>query len=436
MKTDFVKQRLPPGYHFAVLETPCKDQTDNLACILRQIVIKDKDGLVTPRGFTKLETYVHPYGGRWTYEKVPTQQELIDVCQALNFFAEHGATKLWDIDKDMVYQFFDHYRTKEVHGKEGRQQHVNDASLSLCVRTVSAFLCNLSKDGLVKIEPEELMRCEYRRSQRTRRETKAFVPIYSKRAISSAPGILMRDMPEEAVGTLMELARIYDPMIRFAIALQAYAGLREGEAMNVRQERSPLSHVPGIKIRYEGTAVRGIDIDLTREFQLRSDGINVGRIKRNPNSPTEVYEKHRQTVYEAYLDHLQILERTHCEADYMPMFVCRNGKAMTRQAYCIRFGKLVGRLTDLWIDSEDPRLSAFAQYLLTYHFAPHALRHYFSVHLALDGLDVSRIMALRGDRNPDSALTYFQNKGMLREKAERYHTIALEGLTRIGTYHD
>lgn len=421
-------------YRFCVLETPGIDREDNLACVLRQIVIKDQYGIVTENGFTGLEKHVHPYGGFWTFEKAPTQQELMDVCQALNYFAMHGIRCLWDIDVKAVNQFFDYYREKPLNNNP--EHHVNNATLYLCVTTVSAFLCNLAKAKLVNIAPKELMRCEYRRDKRSKREVKRFVPVYSKKAINSAPGMLLRDMPEEIPQMLAEYARRYDPMIRFAIVLQSNAGLREGEALNVRQEDSPLSTTPGIRVSKRGNIITAIKIDLTREFQLRSDGVSVGRIKRQTRQLTEVYQKNLEIVYSAYQDHLKLLERTPCEADYKPMFVSRNGKAMTRQTYCKRFERLVNDyLRPALLESDDPRLSAFGQLLVTYHFTPHALRHYFSVMLAIDGLDAARIMEYRGDRSPESALSYFANKGLLREKTEQYHEIVLEGITRLGNYY-
>lgn len=86
------------------------------------------------------------------------------------------------------------------------------------------------------------------------------------------------------------------------------------------------------------------------------------------------------------------------------------------------------------LESADPQLVAFGQALLTNNFPTHGLRHYFSVHLALDGLDAAQIMAYRGDRNVDSSVVYLQNKGILAEQLRKSHTIALAGLTKQGGY--
>ena len=76
----------------------------------------------------------------------------------------------------------------------------------------------------------------------------------------------------------------------------------------------------------------------------------------------------------------------------------------------------------------------FGQALLTNNFPTHGLRHYFSVRLALDGLDAAQIKAYRGDRNVDSAVVYLQNKGILEDQLRKAHSIALAGLTKKGDY--
>ena len=117
------------------------------------------------------------------------------------------------------------------------------------------------------------------------------------------------------------------------------------------------------------------------------------------------------------------------------MFVGAGGKAMTADTYQRRFNKVVReRLRPRLLKASDPQLVAFGQALLTSNFPTHGLRHYFSVQLALDGLDAAQIMAYRGDRNVDSALVYLQNKGVLEAQLRKAHSIALEGLTRKGDY--
>jgi len=48
----------------------------------------------------------------------------------------------------------------------------------------------------------------------------------------------------------------------------------------------------------------------------------------------------------------------------------------------------------------------------------HALRHWFSVQLVLNGEDIGQIQYWRGDKTPESAFLYLQNKGDLVRELE------------------
>lgn len=147
----------PGGYHFAVLETPSTDPVDGTVHIKRQIVIKNGDNITVEGGVTNLASYVHPYDKKWTRAKAPTQQELLNVCEALNFFGRNGVRQFSDISKEMVEMFFDYYRDKPVNGN--REHFVGSATLALCVKTVVYFLGNLYKDHIISIDPESIMSC-------------------------------------------------------------------------------------------------------------------------------------------------------------------------------------------------------------------------------------------------------------------------------------
>lgn len=431
MITPFKQSTLPAGYHFGVLETPGIDTKDGCICFLRQIVMKNDLGCTAINGFTYLETYVHPYEEKYNISKAPGKQELHLICQALNFFLDNGMEKLYDISSNLVFDFFDYYRDKPIHGNE--EHFVSDATLSLCVRTVSSFLCNLAKDGLVNIDPSELLVTRYMKSKKSKKTERKYVPIYQKKARPSCPSGLLRDIPKPAVEMLINLAETYDPMIRFAIVLQAYAGFRESEVMNIRQENSKCSNSPGLRMAKEGSAVTSMGFDLTREFVLRSDMKSVGLIKRRPKGYSPVYVNHLPIVIEAYEKHLQLLSHTDYDDFYKPMFINRNGKAMTSKSYCKRFNRLVYQyLRPRLLESNDVELLSFGQLLLTARFTPHALRHFFSLQLALNGEDVPTMMTYRGDSSPLSSLTYLQNKGALVDRAKQHHSDVLAGLNRIG----
>ena len=271
-------------------------------------------------------------------------------------------------------------------------------------------------------------------SNRRGKEEKRFVPTYRKKARPSAPGKLLRNMPVEVVDVLIGQARISYPMITFALALQAYGGLRESEAMNVRQAKSPLSSTPGIILRRTGTSLSYFGVDLTREYSLRGDHVSVGKIKRNANDFSPIYPPNLQFVGQLYGEHLRLLECTQCDPNYLPMFVNRDGNAMTAQSYVYQFKCLIGKIKPLLISHPDPRIAEFGHLLDTHSFGPHALRHYFTVKMVLDGADVATVMSYRGDRSPESALAYLAGKNLFRKELDETNSIRMEGLQSIGSY--
>lgn len=423
----------PGGYHFAVLETPSTDPVDGTVHIKRQIVIKNGDNITVEGGVTNLASYVHPYDKKWTRAKAPTQQELLNVCEALNFFGRNGVRQFSDISKEMVEMFFDYYRDKPVKGNT--EHFVGSATLALCVKTVVYFLGNLYKDHIVSIDPESIMEARHFKSQYHHKEELKYTPKYQKAARQSEPSSRLKNMPIEAVDMLIALADIYYPMISFAFTLQKKGGFRESEVMNIRQIGSPVSERNGIQYVMTGSKLSYFGVDLTREFVLRSDNVNVGLIKRIANDYSPIYPKNLEQVWNAYQKHLTLLECTRYEKEYAPMFVNSRGLAMTKQNYRYCFDQLVKKyLQPELLKSHDPRLVSFGQLLLDHSIGPHVFRHFFTVQLVLDGADVATVMWYRGDRNPSSALAYLQGKDLFKRSIEDTNSLSLQGLTAVGSY--
>lgn len=113
------------------------------------------------------------------------------------------------------------------------------------------------------------------------------------------------------------------------------------------------------------------------------------------------------------------------------MFVNQNGKAMSYENYRQRFKKLINaHLRPLLVKSSDPELRIYGQLLYENNLGTHAMRHWYTVQLVLRGEDIANIQFWRGDKNPESAFTYLQNKGELtrelKESNERLMEILLE----------
>jgi integrase len=199
------------------------------------------------------------------------------------------------------------------------------------------------------------------------------------------------------------------PEVAFAICVQAFAGLRPGEVCNVRQECSPLGN--GLSITSVNGTVKKVEIDLSAEYVLRSDGVRCGGIKKERRQ--RVYPAFLPAFCKAYEFHRKNM-RGGFELEYCPMFVGSNGMAMTYADYRGRFQYLVTEyVRPTLLNHDDPECRLYGQLLCENKLGPPALRHWFSVQLTLMGEDIAGLQYWRGDSSPESALVYLQNKGDL-----------------------
>jgi integrase len=115
------------------------------------------------------------------------------------------------------------------------------------------------------------------------------------------------------------------------------------------------------------------------------------------------------------------------------MFINENGLAMTYDVYYKRFIALVENyFRPALIESGDPECRIYGQLLYENHLRPHALRHWFTVQLVLNGEDIAQIQYWRGDKTPESALLYLQNKGDLNRELENANSLLSELLMNHG----
>lgn len=269
--------KLDPGYRFSVLEIPITN-TKGHETVRRMIVIKNSDGLVA--SFTGFEYFAAPYTGRQPIIRERKRERLYYICNALNYIfidqrAVYRISRLSEVTADMLFDAFDFNASspKNAYADEYRSQQ----SIDSYVFAVSSFFANI---GMLctgcSVTPEELF---YEKTVPNKygapgRQKKLHLPIYETKSNSTEESKLMRDIPAKALDLLIEAAEIYDPMLVFPIIVSKTCGLRLGELMNMRQMHSPLSATPGIRFQYMGSAVTNVEIDMTREYQMRSDGIS------------------------------------------------------------------------------------------------------------------------------------------------------------------
>ena len=188
--------------------------------------------------------------------------------------------------------------------------------------------------------------------------------------------------------------------------LGAFAGLRPSEACNVRREE-----YGGIFFELFGDEIYNIEIDLTKEVRLRSDDVPVGGIKKHRKQKVyPAFIAEFRTLYEIYMD---FIEGREFETDYGPLTTNRLGKAFTYTAYLREFKKVIREAREIMIHSDNPSTQLYGHMLYTHSLTPHIFRHWFTVKLVQFGEQLPTIMKYRGDRSPESANTYLQNKSEL-----------------------
>ena len=84
----------------------------------------------------------------------------------------------------------------------------------------------------------------------------------------------------------------------------------------------------------------------------------------------------------------------------------------------MEFRKAVNDCIPIMLEDEDPQVVNYGHLLQENRISPHILRHWFSVKLTLYGEDVAGLMNWRGDKSPESALTYLMDKSELEKQYE------------------
>ena len=379
------------------------------------IVIKNRFGLIAC--FTRLHNYVGVYDGKVFAPLVSdAETKLRYVCMMLNYvliyhYGKFHIDHVFKISREALECFFRDYAQETL--PDG--SHRGKQSIEKCVHAVTMFFRKLRR----KFGAAVLL-CESDLVTETTVYTRYGKPRLKKRPLFQAKGFIshktvFRELPTKAFRILLNLAFRYAPDIAFAICLQAFAGLRAGEVVNVRQEGSPLGN--GLIVTHFEGEVRKIEIDLTMELPLRGDGVICGKIKKERRQC--VYPPFVKAFYAAYEHHNVFLATRRFETAYSPMFINSKCLAMTYDDYSRRFKALVeDYFRPALLESGDAECRIYGQLLYENRLGLHALRHWYSVQLVLHGEDIAQIQYWRGDRNPESALLYLQNKGDLVKELE------------------
>jgi integrase len=381
--------------------------------------------------FTGLHRFAEPFAGKVYAPLISDGRErLYHVCSMLNYilieqYARFETDHVFLVTWEAINTFFQSYAYEQSANGKFRSR----STIEKCVNNVTDFFRRLKVQfgNAVLLRPEELY-TETTVYGKGGRQIIRRAPAFQAKGIPCHNEIF-RELPTKAFGILLNLAFRYAPDIAFAICLQAFAGLRAGEVCNVRQDHSPAGS--GITVTRIGDDVRKIEIDLTRELPMRSDGVVCGKIKKERVQC--VYPPFIKAFGVAYAHHTAWIATRGFESDYCPMFVNSKGLAMTYDAYQSRFYALTDKhFRKELLRGGDPKLRIYGQLLYENRLGLHALRHWYSIQLVLHGEDIAQIQYWRGDKNPESAFAYLQNKGDLVRELESCGEFLIEALMDEG----
>lgn len=419
---------------FGIYELRCL--ADNGEQVLRYfIVIKDENGLIWK--WTRLAQYADTRTGvvssitRSNYKKVRY------VTQMLNYFfcgpdTSHRIRRFSQITHEKMSDYFEHY-AKTPSERTGRYR--TQLQVSECILICTQFVDNLLKDGVkLAAKKKELWKKEEKLERQggqihSYQKKTTTIPNFHVTCFSEDKQPIFRDIPNQVLQRMFQLAFRYMPHLVMPMALGTFAGLRPGECCQVQQE-----FVGGFQCQYVAGRLHAVTFDLTRIRQLRSDGICTGSIKR----------RRKQKVYPGFLEAFQrilqfqkrYLEQVGFEPEFAPLVVNSRGVAMTTAAYSSAFQKLVEvYLRPSLLQDEDPYMQQYGQMLLENKLGPHALRHWFSVALVLDGVNATLLQYYRGDRDIESSYVYVTNKSELVKQYQKTTAGMVDEILKEGVYY-
>ena len=403
-------------FHFAVYEHILIYDGDKK--IKRQLIVL-KDSADNIIGWTDFHKFAQSPSARIKSIYSDSGKRCYSIAKFLNyiFWDCYHITKLSDLTAQMVCDFLNDYGLCRLPG-DNKNTIRNKTTVTICVAAIIDFLTLLlKKEHGFRMKVDDLYHYEKFFDKRTKREKSRRVPNFT---IYFSDGIrqnMLRDLPEGAFQILFnEIAENHRNILMLA-ALSAFGGLRPSEACNVRREDSPLG--PGMRFQYTNGKVSDVIIDLREEKILRSDLIDVGGIKK----PREqrIYPKFLGQFMDCYTLYSSYIVGHPYEADYGALTNTRSGKAMTYKSYLNAFQKAVQGAIPKMLACDDPKVQHYGFLLQEHSISPHIFRHWFSVHLTIDGATIADLMYWRGDKSPESSLTYLQNKS---ELVKQYYNVS------------
>jgi integrase len=395
------------------------------------LVLYEKDTDI-PVLYTGLERYLcHLVKGEALDGKTLSQRAYA-VCHFLNYLLkETSIDAIHECSIDTIRAF-----VKSIRKQDGRTSYQKDTWLRYRDFVIEFLVLyyESNKDTLPFLyKGEELRTIEIIRDGKHHR--KAAV-VYNSSFHVPAPKTTHkknRILVDGYLDLLLYEAKKYDPDITVGIALGAYAGIREGEMVNVTCGRVKT-------IRGSYGSISGIEVDLTAKAPYF-----IGW--KGKTGPGTIKKYRMQRVYSDFTrDFLDILDahmlrmesRGYDTGSESPLFVNKQGRPMTVQTYSDRVKQLFYQrfLPSLKRTCEAQGTYAdHAAFIETYESeypGAHMFRHWFTMYLLTKArLTSGEIMRWRGDSCQESMDDYIHENAslieMFRESSYTFQSWILDG---------
>ena len=383
---------------------------DNQLITQQLIVLILDDGTLR---FTNFHKYAKNLKSRIRKVTQNSNDRCYYITQFLNYIFFYKMIEcLTKVSVNIIKEFLNDYGKCEL-PEDDETTHRGKQSVNKCVSTIMDFmelLIHENKNNCY-IKDDDLYRFVDFRDKNGRviqRKVPVFDVIYTGNNLQ-----IFRDMPNKVFEIIFDHIAVNHTKLLALIILSAFAGLRPSECCNVRRPDSPLG--PGIIFTSINGEITKVQIDLRKEYQLRSDLVSTGNIKKERlQIVPDIFLKAFMDSYNIYMTYI---EGKPYEKEFGPLTINMQGKAYTYASYYGQFQEIIREeIIPKLLADQDPTVVLYGRMLLEHKLSPHIFRHWYTVQLVLSGVNEPGVlMALRGDSSPESALTYIKNKSELQK---------------------
>lgn len=400
------------------------------------IVLMDVENNI-PVAYTGYERFIQSLAASEVNEGTTLSKKAFEVCKFLNYMLhETNINKINDCTLNDIREFMKAYKHKN--DKEDYKEDTWNRMVNIVFTFLRNFFISYQDTYEFKYNGNDLQTLTIVKDVEHRKSVKL---VNNAKLNVKAPVSTHKKNRVLVYGYLDLLlceAKKYDPMLTLGIALQSYAGLREGEVTNLTCDRVNI-------IQGAFSAFSSIELDLTSKapfwigFEKKTKPAS---FKKNQYRIQKVYDPFLKIVRTMYEEHILILEaKGYDTGKDKPLFVNKQGNPMTVQVYTQRvkglfYDHFLPALKQLcieqgtWVEN-----AAYIEIYEKEYPGAHMFRHWFTMYLLTKtNLEHGEIMKWRNDHSVDSIVSYIHENSDLmniyEKSAYRFQEQLLEDIEK------